>query len=229
MNALLKTALITTVFTVFAATQEKTAELSDKSKVVYNLTEDKQLNGAYVVSTPDDKMSLRGLYKDNQRSGNWYAFNPDGSIFLRYNYDLKKLIMLDTVAINRARFTVAGNAEAQKLGTVPVPICSIEQYISILGTELQRKVWAENKSAEGTLDVDLTATVDANGQARYSGTYMAGAIKVTKKLIVNEKLFNIEWLPATYKGENLAGTFTVNMQVNFSSDPTKRQRFVWNY
>jgi len=231
MNAIFKTLIVTTTaLNFFTSAGEKTAVLSDNSKVVYNVTDDKVLEGAFVISTPEDKMTLRGLYKDNVRSGNWYAFNPDGSIFLRYNYDLKKLIMLDTVAINKASFRItSGGDEAKKMGSVPVPICSIEQYISILGSEFQRKIWAENKSAEGTLSVNLTAYVDANGKARYTGTYMANGVEDSKKLNVDDKLFNIEWLPANYKGENLSGTFTVNMQVNFSSDPTKRQRFIWNY
>jgi len=230
MNAIFKTLIVTTALILSVDGTQKTALLSDQSKLTYTITDNKTLNGAYILSTPDDKMSLRGAYKDGVRVGNWYAFNPDGSIFLRYNYDLKKLISIDTVAIGHARFTIAGaNEEVKNAATIPVPICSIEQYMSIVGSEFERKIRQENKSVDGSINADLTATVDANGRARYTAFYVIEGVKTSKKIIVNEKMFDLEWIPATYKGEKLAGTFTVNMDVNFRPDLTKRQRFIWNY
>ncbi|RYE13448.1 MAG: hypothetical protein EOP45_21165 [Sphingobacteriaceae bacterium] len=162
--------------------------------------------------------------------GNWYAFNADGTPFLRYNYDLKKLISIDTVAISRAKFDInTTNTEAKKGSNIPVPICSIEQYISLLGSEFKRKIMKEDKTASGILNVDLIANVDANGSARYSALYTIGGIKFNTKLSIGEKMFDIDWLPASYKSEKFAGTFIVSTQADFSTDPTKRQRFIWNY
>jgi len=230
MNGIFKTLIVTTALAFTADSSPKTTFLSDQSKLTYNVSESRVLDGAYELSTPDGKMTLRGAYKDDQRVGNWYAFNPDGSIFLRYNYTLKKLVSVDMNAITRAKYEIKGlNKEAKTDATIPMPICSIEQYISLLGSEFQRKVLKENKSAAGTLDVDLIANVDATGNARYSAVYTIDGIKFSNKITVSEKLFDIEWLPAMYKGEALASTFTVNFQADFSPDPTKRQRFIWNY
>jgi hypothetical protein len=230
MNGIFKTLIVTTALAFSANGTQKTSYLSDQSKLTYNVADNKVLDGSYELSTPDGKMTLRGAYKDDQRVGNWYAFNPDGSIFLRYNYTLKKLVSVDMAAITRANFDIKGaSEEVKKDATIPMPICSIEQYISLLGSEFQRKVLKENKSASGILNVDLIANVDATGKARYSAVYTIDGFKFANKIIVNEKLFNIEWLPATYKGEAFASTFTVNFQADFSPDPTKRQRFIWNY
>jgi hypothetical protein len=230
MNGLLKTFIVTAALAFSADGTQKTTYLSDQSKLTYNVNESKVLDGAYELYTPDGKMTLRGAYKDNQRAGNWYAFNPDGSIFLRYNYSLKKLVSVDMAAITKAKYDIkSSDDEVKKGATIPMPVCSIEQYISLLGSEFQRKVLKENKSANGTLDVDLIASIDATGKARYSSVYVIDGIKFSNKIVVSEKLFDIEWLPATYKGEALASTFTVNFQADFSPDPTKRQRFIWNY
>ncbi|MBE9586487.1 hypothetical protein IM792_18710 [Mucilaginibacter sp. JRF] len=231
MNTIFKSLLITSVLSMGALNNvEKTVELSDKSKLVYNVGEDKKLNGAFTISSVENKLLLRGSYKEDQRSGNWYCFNPDGSVFLRYNYDLKKLVSLDTAAIKKVDVVLkTDDKDVKKNAMIPVPICSIEQYVALLGSEFERKIMAENKSAEGTVSADLIASVDENGKATYSAVYMAGGAKAAKKLIINEKVFDIEWIPASYQGKNIASTFTVNMMADFSSDPTKRQRFMWNY
>lgn len=231
MTAFFKTLLITGTIGVFAMSAiEKSGFLSDRSKVVYHISDDKTKEGAFTISTSDDKTILRGAYKDNQRSGNWYCFNPDGTVFVRYNYDLKKLVAVDTKAISRAKFDIKGASEEVKTGaSIPVPICSIEQYISLLGVEFERMVLAENKTADGMLEADLVASIDANGKASYAAVYLANGIVITKKVKLNEKLFDIEWISANYKGEKLASTFTVKMVAQLGSDPLKRQRFTWAY
>lgn len=231
MNIIFKGLLITSVLSIGAFTSvEKTVELSDRSKLVYNVSDDKKLNGAFIISSADNKLLLRGSYKDDKRSGNWYCFNPDGSVFLRYNYDLKKLVSLDTAAVKRVDVVLKTDDKDVKTNAmIPVPICSIEQYVALLGSEFERKILAENKGADGNISADLIASVDENGKATYSAVYMVGGAKAVKKLIVNEKVFDIEWIPASYQGKNIASTFTVNIMANLSTDPTKRQRFMWNY
>jgi hypothetical protein len=231
MIALFKPILVTVAIGLLAmSATEKSGLLSDKSKVLYNINEKKQFEGPFTIMTNDNKTLLRGTYKDNERSGNWFCFNPDGSVFLRYNYDSKKLVSVDTKAISRAKFDIQGASEDVKNGaSIPVPICSVEQYISLVGVEFERQILAENKLAQGVLEADLVAKVDANGKATYSAVYQANNIEIIKKIKVNEKLFNIEWIPSSYNGEKLASTFTVKMEVKLGGDPFQRQRFIWAY
>lgn len=202
--------------------------LPDDSKVVYNVSEDRRLNGAFSISK-DDKLLLRGSYKDNKRAGNWYCFNPDGSVYMRYNYDQKKLVAIDTARIARATVEVSG-LQNGTTSSMPVPICAIDQYVSLLGAEFRRLVLAENKNAEGVIPVELTANIDRNGKATYTGSYLADGVSTAKRIKPDVRLFNIEWLPASINGEKVAAVFKVNMTVDLSSNDIGRQRFRWtNY
>ena len=230
MNAIIKTLLVAGVFAApMLLVKEVSGLLSDESKVVYNLSEDKKLNGAFTI-VKESKVILRGSYKDDKRSGNWYCFNPDGSVYMRYNYDQKKLVALDTARVARAMVEFPGIKEESANGSIPVPVCSIDQYVSLLGAEFRRLILAENKNAEGVVAVELIANIDKNGKATYTGNYDAEGVTMTKRLKPDVKLFNIEWLPATMSGKPVAAVFKVNMSVDLSSNVTGRQRFRWtNY
>ncbi|SDC87602.1 hypothetical protein [Pedobacter soli] len=212
------------------AQEQKTSILSDQTKVVYAMNDSKKFEGTYSVLKDEDKVFLRGVYKDNSRSGNWYAFNNNGNVFLRYNYDLKKLLFLDTISINRIKVDIATNDPLVKeKASIPVPIASIDQYISLLGTELRRVVLKENKSADGTLDADLVTNIDQNGKATYEAHYVADGIPVTKRLIIAEKAFDIDWIPSSYNGKNYASVFSVKARIDFAQKPGIKQRFIWVY
>jgi hypothetical protein len=231
MTSLIKTILITGALSFLVVTnEEKAATLSDKSKIVYHVTDDQKMDGAYTITDTENKLLLRGVYKDNQRSGNWFCFNPDGTVFMRYNYDLKKVVALDSKAISRAKIDIDSKDKTiQTDASVPVPVCSVQQYISLVGVEFERQIMQENKSAEGLLEADLIASIDKDGKATYSANYDANGITMKKKIRLNDKLFNIEWIPASYKGEKLASTFAVKIAAQLGSDPRKRQRFTWAY
>jgi antitoxin component YwqK of YwqJK toxin-antitoxin module len=212
------------------AQEQKSSVLSDQTKVVYGMNDSKKIEGAYSVLKDDDKVFLRGVYKDNLRVGNWYAFNDNGNVFLRYNYDLKKLLFLDTVSINRIKVDIASTDPVIKeKASIPVPIASIDQYISLLATELKRVILKENKSADGTLDTDLVTNIDQNGKATYEAHYAADGIPVTKRLIIAEKAFNIDWIPSSYNGKNYASVFSVKARIDFAQKPGIKQRFIWVY
>ncbi|WP_157280204.1 hypothetical protein [Pedobacter borealis] len=212
------------------AQEQKTSVLSDQTKVVYAMNDAKKLEGVYSVLKNDDKVFLRGVYKDNVRSGNWYAFNDNGNVFLRYNYDLKKLLYLDTVSINRLKVEVkTDDPEVKEKASIPVPISSIDQYISLLATELKRVILKDNKNADGTLDADLITNIDKNGKASYEASYTVDGIPVTKRLIISEKTFDIDWIPSSYKGVNYASVFSVKAKIDFAQKPGIKQRFIWVY
>jgi len=217
-------------FHLCSAQEQKTTSLSDATKVVYAMNDAKKLDGVYSVMKDDDKVLLRGVYKDNARAGNWYAFNDNGKVFLRYNYDLNKLVYLDTLSINRLSVNVnTPDPTAKEKASIPVPIASIDQYISLLGTELKRMILRENKNADGTLDVELTTNIDKKGRANYEASYFADGLKVVKRLVIAEKGFDIDWIPSSYNGQNYASTFTVKARIDFTQKPGIKQRFIWVY
>lgn len=230
MKIYLSTLAVFVTLQLCQAQEQKTSSLSDQTKVVYAMNNAKKLDGVYSIVKDEDKVFLRGIYKENSRTGNWYAFNNDGKVFLRYNYDLKKLIYLDTVSINRLKVEVKSNdPEVKEKASIPVPIASIDQYISLLGTELKRVILKDNKNADGTLDADLITNIDKNGKASYEASYTVDGIPVTKRLIISEKTFDIDWIPSSYKGVNYASVFSVKAKIDFAQKPGIKQRFIWVY
>lgn len=213
------------------AKAQKTAKLADQTKVSYELNDSKKLNGPYTITKGgEDKIYLRGSYKDGERIGNWYAFNDDGNVFLRYNYDQKKLVYLDTMSINRLRVEVLTKDETTKdKATIPVPIASIDEYVSLLGTEVKRQLLADNKNAQGILDVDLITRIDTKGKPSYEAMYMAQGIPVTKRLVISEKNFALDWIPASYNGKEYPSVFTVKARIDFNEKTPEKQRFTWTY
>lgn len=209
--------------------KEVSGLLADDSKVIYNISDDKKLNGVFSISK-EDKLVLRGSYKNNKRAGNWYCFNPDGTVYLRYNYDQNKLVALDTARVARALVEISDAKGDASSASIPVPVCSIDQYVSLLGAEFRRLLLAENRTAEGVVAVELVANIAPDGKATYVGNYNADGVKMNKRLKPGDKLFDIEWLPATLDGEKVAAVFKVNMTVDLSSNDIGRQRFRWtNY
>ncbi len=207
--------------------KEVSGLLPDDSKVVYNVSEGKKLDGTFSI-TKEGKTILNGSYKDGERAGNWFCFNPDGTVYMRYNYTHKKLLSLDTARVARATVEVSGSSGAAG-ASIPVPVCSIDQYVSLLGAEFRRLILAENRTAEGVIAVELVANVDRKGKATYVGNYSADGVSMNKQLKPDSKLFNIEWLPAKLNGEAVAAVFKVNMAVDLSTG-LEKQRFRWtNY
>jgi len=226
----LLTLAIISLLQICKAQEQKNSVLSDQTKVVYAMNDLKKIEGAYSVLKDEDKVFLRGVYKDNLRVGNWYAFNDNGNVFLRYNYDLKKLLFLDTVSVNRIKVEItATDPVVKEKASIPVPIASVDQYISLLGTELKRVILKENKSADGILDADLVTNIDKNGKATYEARFVADGIPVTKRLIIAEKAFNIDWIPSSYNGTNYASVFSVKARIDFAQKPGIKQRFIWVY
>lgn len=213
---------------IFGIVETKNTTLSDGSKVVYTIDENKNLDGAYSVSSPSDKLWLRGAYKNDQRTGNWYCFNSDGSLMLRYNYDLKKLISIDDKMLSKISFTINDKDEAIKeKATVPVPICSIDQYVSLFNEQIYTIITKEQKNLPKEVPVDIIASINAKGNVSYRLAYTVNGLNYTNKLVVMEKMFDLQWAPAMYEGKILPADVVISSKLML--DGNKLQRFIWNY
>ena len=222
--------LLVTSFQIASAQEQKVAMLSDRTKVQYTINPAQKLDGSYSVTQDSNKVYLRGAYKDGQRVGNWYAFNNDTKVFLRYNYDLKKLVSLDTTSIGRLEVEVkTDDPNVKQKASIAFPIASIDQYISLLGAETKKKILLENKKAYGNLIVDLITNIDAQGKATYTAKYTADGMDLTKRINISNKTFNLEWIPANYEGKTYPSVFSVKAKIDFDSNASGPQRFVWVY
>lgn len=212
----------------FGLLETKQGTLSDGSKVSYILDDNKALNGAYSITSPEDKVWLRGSYKDNLRVGNWYCFNSDGSMVLRYSYDLKKVIAIDDKMLAKISFSINDKDESIKeKATVPVPICSIEQYVSLFNEQIYSIITKEQKNLPKELPVDIIASINSKGAVTYKLGYMINGLTYTSKLVVIEKMYDLQWAPAMYEGKIVPSDVVISSKLVL--DGNKLQRFIWNY
>jgi outer membrane lipoprotein-sorting protein len=229
MNFLLLSFGLLSIESTSFAQESKSVMLSDQSKVVFNSPDSKRLDGPYVVSN-NDKVFLRGVYKNDVRAGNWYAFNENEKLFMRYNYDLKKILFVDTTSIGRLNINIdSSDPVVKEKASIPVPISSIDQYVSLLGTELKRIILKDNKNAQGALTADLVTSIDKSGKPSYYATYPADGVLVKTRLFITEKNFDLQWIPASYNGETYASSFSVKAKIDFGQKIPGRQRFQWVY
>ncbi|WP_316768126.1 hypothetical protein [Pedobacter frigiditerrae] len=209
---------------------QKTKVLADNSRITYNLNDKNKLDGAYFVENTQRNIWLRGTYKEEKRAGNWYAFNSDKTVFMRYNYDLKKLLYLDTVALKKAEISITDkNDEAAKNASPALPICSIDQFLSILGESAKAGYPKENLVYNQLIDITIIAKVKSEKDVTYSVNYtkkgQVYAYPINKKDID----FNIDWIPSTYNGKDVEAEFKVPAKIMFYEDGSGMRRFVWNY
>lgn len=225
---ILSFALVPVLAGLLLFSEPKVAVLSDGSKVSYSLSEGNQLNGAYLVNNAEGKLWLRGSFKDNQRVGNWYCFNTDGTLFLRYNYDTKKVVSVDPKSLSRIKFNILSkDSNAVSKATAPMPISSLDQYLSLFQDQISTIVKKEQKDLPNELPVDIVAELNAKGSVSYRLVYQHNGLQYSSKLSVREKMYDLAWSPATYENKIVPSEFIVSTKIISGLD--KRQRFIWNY
>lgn len=213
---------------IFGILESKKIVLSDGSKVDYNIDEKNMLNGAYSISNTDNKLWLRGSYKENQRVGNWYCFNSDGALMLRYNYDLKKIISIDDKFLSKIKFVLdSQNPSVLEKATVPVPICSIDQYLSLFNDQIQNVIGREKKDLPKELPVDIIAKIDSKGSVSYKLAYTLSGYTYSSKLVIKEKMYDLEWAPSIFEGKIVPAEVIISSII--VSNGSGMQRFKWNY
>ncbi|KQC01164.1 hypothetical protein [Pedobacter sp. Hv1] len=227
MKILLTTSLVLSLS--FVSFIEKTAMLIDQSKVTYQIGENKKLNGLYTIEDQQKNIRIRGNYKENKRIGDWYCFDAKGQTVLRYNYTTQKILTLDQESIATVDIKVLSNdTEVNDNATVAIPICSIDQYKKILIAELKDQMPPKDKSEAAKVTASITALVDKDGKAKYIATYILDQVTHQSTLFLKDKVFNIEWLPAKYKGQSYSAE--VKFETAFKIDPSAgTRRFIWNY
>lgn len=227
MRSVLSSIVVMTMLFVNFDKVEKSAKLIDQSKVFYNLSEDDKLEGAYEIKDVNQLTRLRGSYIKNKRSGNWYCFDASGKMVLRYNYDLKKLVSLDEDQFAGVSVTVLDkDPDAVKNASMPVAVCSMDQMKKIVEEQLKNDIPAKMKAEGGQVTADFSIKVNPDGEAKYFAKYVFKDLSYTTMVYVKSKVFELEWLPATYNGK--AYKSEVTFSSTFDLIPGDHKRFIWN-
>lgn len=205
-------------YTFAQKSSRKTINLPDDSKLVYTL-EDNSYTGLYEAKNSNGDIITRGNYLNDQRVGNWYFLNSDNSLFLRYNYDNKKVLFLDDKSIAFASIKInTEKEEDSKLASIPLPLISIEQYVTLLAALVKEKIPTEVKRANEKLKVDIIAEIDESGKASYLVQYLAAGKERTQRFDLLGQKYTIEWIPASLKDKKLSSKFSFNTEYAFPKE-----------
>lgn len=208
--------------------EEKKATLVDFSTVTYYLNENKKLDSAYTIENREKKVWLRGSYKESERTGNWYCFNSDGKVFLRYNYNLNKLLFLDTNAMKNVDVNILDdNKDIQDKASIPLPICSMDQYVSLFGSQIGNILSKDNSIVTADVPIEVVANLDRKGRVDYHLAYLVGNLTINTPLKLQETKFDVLWLASTYEGKIIPSEFRV--KTIFKRGAASNMRFKWNY
>jgi len=225
---LVSTSIIGSIFGILEI-KEKSVILPDDTKLTYQVDEKNKMNGLFTVINTSQQPLIRGSYKEDKRSGNWYCFSNDKSVFMRYNYDLNKVLYLDTVAIKKATIKVlSNNKEVAENASISLPVCSIDQYVSLLNEEIKASIPQNQVVYNRVTDFEITATIDEKNRVEYKYAYMFGNNKFERVLKPRASKFNIDWIPAMYADKAVASEFRVYSQITFTADNNRMSRFNWS-
>jgi len=207
--------------------REQTVELGDGSKLTYQLLNG-SLNGLFSVKN-DGVTMLRGNYVDDKRVGNWYFFNPDNTLYMRYNYDQHKLLFIDDKVLTVANIRIVSEEEEVKTkASIPVPLLSLSQYYALV-LEAAKRALPEKYQILGTqLPVELVASIDKNGIAKYSVNYIIKDKLLKTSFLIDKPEFKVEWVPSALNGKNYPSEFTIKTDLIYSREPDQIKRFYWN-
>ncbi len=223
----ISSAIISTVIGL-TELKEKSVILIDDTKLTYQVNEKNQLNGVYTIINTSMTPLIRGSYKEDQRSGNWYCFNADKSIFMRYNYELNKVVYLDTVAIKKATIKILSNDKnVAENASISLPVCSIDQYLSIMNEEIKQSINPNQIVYNKATDFEITATLNEKNKVEYKIGYLFGKNKYEYVLKPKNSKFIIDWIPAMHDGKAVPSEFKLYSQITFSTDYNKMARFNW--
>lgn len=205
--------------------KEKRILLPDSSTLSYLMVQDK-LSGLYVIKKGDIELA-RGNYVDGKRVGNWYFFNFDKTLFLRYNYDGKKLLFVDNKTLAMASVDVKiEKTDVKQAASIPIPIFSLEQYLVLAARAAKVAVPSDHRSKLENKEVSFVANVLKNGSAQYMLKYEIKGKPFEIKLNLGEQVL-IEWIPSSLDGTDYDAEFIIKSKINFDKDAGMHRRIDW--
>ena len=226
MKTLATVALAFAISTTCSA-QEQEAKLDNQWLVKYNTNASKKLDGPYSLQN-SDKAIIRGALSDGQRKGNWFAFTKDGGVFARYNYDTNQLLEMDQEEITKALIDVkAPDKEIASNARISFPLMSIDYLTDYMKEQIKKTVPSQYRTQDQIIPAEITVKIDKQGEARYQATYIVNNKEYMPKLKVDEKLLEIDWIPAEFKGEKYDSEYKIYTELRFEDAPDHR-RVIWN-
>ena len=219
--------LILLFSSILGFSQEKTIQLADSVTIHYNLNDQQKLDGLYTVKNKVGETVLRGMYKQGQRSGNWFAFSKDKTTFIRYDYDKKQVLELDADQMQNAKIRVQGGSKkATQDARIPLLVFPLDLYIELIQEKAKEEIPTLHRKPLTPILAEITAEIDPSGEVRYNLKYIVENKSYNTQFSYEVPHFDFSWIPAEYQGQALPAIFTVFAELRFPNAPGHK-RVIW--
>jgi hypothetical protein len=215
--------LILTAFTLTALAQEPKLikhKISAHLWEQYNKTPNKLKDGLYVVTYEEKNIFVRGIYKDDKKTGVWTFYNDKGGICQRYDYIKNKLVYfaIDPQSILKVNYFFPGNETASKDDTIlPIKIGGDDYLFYLLFDET--KLPNELKSLKNDVIMTYIFSLDENGKltdwtTTYKNEFFKQTVKNSVKGLPNAAY---EFVGAKIKGAPVASQIKMETVISINN------------
>lgn len=210
------------------AQKEKTKTLFEDTEYIYTVNEKNDKNGpVYIKDSKKNVTFLKGVNSNDKPSGKWYFYNEDGTLESHYNFDMNKLLYIDSTYLKKIEVKILDkDPEIAQKASIPILLYPSHLLLKLISNDVQ--IPEEDFQGKNQIPVTLSVIIQANGDAEYSIEYAAGNQFVKKKVILTTKLLDKIWVPSKYNNKAVKSSFAINTTINNDSKFGHR-KFNWTF
>jgi hypothetical protein len=208
--------------------KERKKVLFEDTELIYTVTEKNEKNGpVFIKDSKKDKTFLKGLNAQDKPSGKWYFYNEDGSLESHYNFDMNKLLYIDTAYLKKIDVKILDkDPEIVQNASIPTLLYPSHLLLKLISNDVQ--ISDADFGGKNQLPIKLTVIIQATGDTEYYVEYAVGNLFTKKKVVLTTKFLDNIWIPSHYKNKNTKSSFTINTSIN-SDYKAGHRKFNWTY
>jgi len=208
--------------------KERKKVLFEDTELIYTVTDKNERNGpVFIKDSKKGKTYLKGLNAQDKPSGKWYFYNEDGTLESHYNFDLKKLLYIDSAYLKKIEVAILDkDPEIVQNASIPTLLYPSHLFLKLIANDVQ--IPNTDFAGKNQLPIKLTVIIQANGDTEYYIEYAVGNLFTKKKVVLTTKFLDTIWIPSHYKNINIKSSFTINTSIN-SDYKAGHRKFTWTY
>lgn len=208
--------------------KERKKVLFEDTELTYTVTDKNEKNGpVFIKDSKKDKTYLKGLNAKDKPSGKWYFYNEDGTLESHYNFDLNKLLYIDTAYLKKIEVKILDkDPEIVQNASIPTLLYPSHLLLKLISNDVQ--ISDADFGGKNQLPIKLTVIISDNGDTEYYVEYAVGNLFTKKKVVLTTKFLDNIWIPSHYKNKNIKSSFTINTSIN-SDYKAGHRKFNWTY
>jgi hypothetical protein len=208
--------------------KERKKVLFEDTELTYTVTDKNEKNGpVFIKDSKKDKTYLKGLNAQDKPSGKWYFYNEDGTLESHYNFDMNKLLYIDSAYLKKIEVKILDkDPEIVQNASIPTLLYPSHLLLKLISNDVQ--ISDADFGGKNLLPIKLTVIISDNGDTEYYVEYAVGNLFTKKKVVLTTKFLDNIWIPSHYKNKNIKSSFTINTSIN-SDYKAGHRKFNWTY